>query len=142
MVVSALLTVWDTTLDWLVLKLRSPLYVAVSDFAPAGVGERLQEPTKLLLIDPVQLVVPSLTVTVPVGAVGVVPVLDDTAKFTSNGCPVTVVLSDCDVMLVLVPALLMVMLPAAAPLSTVAVALPAPAALAVNVAVAVPLDWM
>ena len=37
-----------------------------------------------------QLFTPSLTVTLPVGAVGVLPVLDDTLKLTVNDCPLTV----------------------------------------------------
>src|SRR5262245_12692679 len=87
---------------------------------------------------PVQLFVPSLTVTFPVGAVGTLPVLDVTLKLTVTDCPVTDGSGVSDVSAVVVSALLIVMLAVATALSTVAAALPAPAAFAVNVAVAVP----
>jgi hypothetical protein len=71
-VVLALFTVWAVAgVDDDPLKLPSPLYVAVSDLAPTDVNVIVHWPAAGV---PVQLWVPSLTVTVPVGAVGVLPV--------------------------------------------------------------------
>ena len=47
----------------------------MSVFAPAVLNVRLHDPTATA---PIQLSVPSLTVTLPVGAVGELPVLDVT----------------------------------------------------------------
>ncbi len=106
---------------------------------PAVVDAIIQVPA---LIDAKQESVPSLTVTVPVGAVGVLPVCERKEKLTVYGCPVTVGSGVSETMVVVVSALLMVMLPVAVPLSTVASALPAPAALAVKVDAAIPSVWM
>ena len=63
-VVSALLTRWDSDADVDPLKLVSPAYVAVNVFVPALVNVIEQLPAATV---PVQLCVPSLTVTFPVG---------------------------------------------------------------------------
>jgi hypothetical protein len=63
-VVSALFTVCEAAVDVLVLKFGSPPYEAVSDFVPAEVKVIAQLPAATV---PVQLWVPSLTVTMPVG---------------------------------------------------------------------------
>src|SRR5689334_9636830 len=137
-VVSALLPVCGVAdVELLVLKLLSPLYVAVRLLAPALVKVIVHWPAANV---PVQLFVPSLTVTFPVGAVGVLPVFEVTLKLTVTGCPVTDGSGVSLVSIVVVSALLIVMLAVAVPLSTVAAALPAPAALAVNMEVAVPSD--
>ena len=117
------------------MKLLSPAYVAVRVFAPADVKVITQEPAATV---PIQLFVPSLTVTLPVGTVGELPVLDATLKLTVTDCPVTEGSGVSEVSDVVVFALLIVMLAVAVPLSTVAFALPAPAAFAVKPAVAVP----
>jgi hypothetical protein len=74
-VVSALLTVWLVPEDMLVAKQASLLYVATSVLEPAvrEVSEQLPEPSV-----PVQVFVPSLTVTLPVG----VPPVPETVKLT------------------------------------------------------------
>jgi hypothetical protein len=137
-VVSALFTVWAAPAEaGLALKLLSPAYVAVRVLLPAELKVMLHVPLPML---PVQLFVPSLTVTLPVGAVGVLPVLDVTLKLTATGCPVTDGSGVSVLIEVVVFALLIVMLAVPDALSTVASALPAPAAEAVKVAVAVPFD--
>src|ERR1043166_3330945 len=62
--VSPEFTVWGSPADVLPLKLRSPAYVAVSVLAPGEVKVSEQVPAATV---PVQLMVPSLTVTFPVG---------------------------------------------------------------------------
>src|SRR3954462_8850698 len=89
---------------------------------------------------PVQLSTPSLTVTLPVGVVGVIPVLELTLYWTVTACPWRDGSGLSDVIVVVVFALLMVTFAVAVALSTVALAEPAPAAFAVNVEVAVPFD--
>jgi len=58
---------WCVAVPELSPKLASPLYVAVSVFAPAVVEVRAQLPDPLLRLAIVQLPVPSVTVTDPVG---------------------------------------------------------------------------
>src|SRR5438093_487887 len=79
-VVPAVLTVWATPAEVLPAKFASPAYVAVSVFAPAVVGVRVQLPAATV---PVHCAVPSLTVTLPAG----VPPLDVTVKVTATPCP-------------------------------------------------------
>src|ERR1044071_9585128 len=62
--VSPEFTVCGSPGEVLPLKLRSPAYVAVSVLAPGEVKVREQLPAATV---PVQLIVPSLTVTFPVG---------------------------------------------------------------------------
>ena len=62
-VVAAVLTVWLSTADVLVLKFASPAYTAVRVFAPELVKVIEQVPAATV---PVQLSVPSETVTLPV----------------------------------------------------------------------------
>jgi hypothetical protein len=63
-VVFALLTTWDSPTDTLPLKFASPAYVAVNVLGPAVVKDKLHEPDGPAAV---QLIVPSLTVTLPVG---------------------------------------------------------------------------
>ena len=63
-VVPTVLTVWLSTADVLVLKFASPEYKAVRVFAPEFVKVIEQAPATTV---PVQLSVPSETVTLPVG---------------------------------------------------------------------------
>jgi hypothetical protein len=63
-VVLAALTVWLTPTEALAAKFASPAYVAVTERPPAELNAILQLPTATLAL---QLWVPSLTVTVPVG---------------------------------------------------------------------------
>ena len=63
-VVLAAPTVWVTLTDVLVAKFPSPAYAAVRVRPPAEVNVMLQLPAATLAL---QLCVPSLTVTVPVG---------------------------------------------------------------------------
>src|SRR5207244_941271 len=79
-VVPAAVTVWATPADELPANVPSPAYVAVSVFAPAVVGVRLQLPAATVAT---QFTVPSLTVTLPVG----VPPADVTVKVTATPCP-------------------------------------------------------
>ncbi len=82
-VVSALLTVCGVGgAELLMLKLLSPLKVATSDLLPAVIEVMVQDPVNVAPILPVHVFVPSLTVTLPVGPVGVVPVSDATLKLT------------------------------------------------------------
>jgi hypothetical protein len=67
------------------LKLVSPAYVAVNAFAPALVNVRLHVPAATV---PTQLIVPSLTVTLPVG-VPLPGALTVTLKVTGTGWPTT-----------------------------------------------------
>ena len=78
--------------------------MAVNDFAPAEVKVRIQEPEATV---PVQLFVPSLTVTLPVG----VPdpgAVTATAKLTVTDSPTTEGSGRFEVMVVVVSALLTV----------------------------------
>jgi hypothetical protein len=63
-VVAASFTVWARPADTLPAKFASPAYVAVSVFAPAVVEVSAQLPAVTV---PMQLALPSLTVTLPVG---------------------------------------------------------------------------
>jgi len=144
-VVSALLTVCVVAGDEvLVLKLASPLYVAVRLLVPTEVNVMSHVPADNV---PVQLSVPSLTVTLPVGAVGVVPVLEVMLKVTVTGCPVTEAVLDNVapfVIAVVVSALLTVRLSTlelagdVLSLSTLAEMRAVPAAVAWKLPVAVP----
>ncbi len=69
-VVSALLTVWLAVVEALPRKLASPAYVAVSVFAPTELNAIEHVPAATVAV---QELVPSLTVTLPVGAVGLLP---------------------------------------------------------------------
>ena len=80
-VVSALLTRWDSDADVDPLKLVSPAYVAVNVFVPALVNVRLHVPAATV---PMQLTAPSLTVTLPVG-VPLPGALTVTLKVTGTG---------------------------------------------------------
>jgi hypothetical protein len=80
-VVFALFTVCGSTVDTLPLKFVSPAYVAVKLFAPALVNVMVHVPAATV---PVQLAVPSLTVTLPVGAPAPGAVID-TEKLTVTG---------------------------------------------------------
>src|SRR5437868_15508725 len=75
--------------ELLVLKLVWARYVAVCRLLPAVVSVMLHVPLPLTFMLPVQLSVPSLTWTLPVGALGVLPVPDVTWKSTITGCRVT-----------------------------------------------------
>jgi hypothetical protein len=63
-VVAAAFTAWASATDTLPAKFPSPAYVAVKFLAPAVVGLRVQPAAATLAL---QLWIPSLTVTVPVG---------------------------------------------------------------------------
>ena len=63
-VVPTVLTVWLSSADVLVLKFASPAYTAVRAFMPGVVKVIEQVPAATV---PVQLSVPSETVTLPVG---------------------------------------------------------------------------
>ena len=81
---------WGALADaGLALKFESPAYEAVRLLLPADANEILHEPSPLPSMLPVQLSVPSPTVTFPLGAVGELPVADATWKFTTTGCPTT-----------------------------------------------------
>ena len=116
-------TVWLTAADALPAKFASPPYVAVSDLAPALVGTRLQLVAGSVIV---QLLVPSLTVIVPVGvpppgAVTATPALTAIGALTFDGSGVWLVIA------AVVAALLIVTLPLPPPLLALAakVALPA-----------------
>ena len=57
-------TVWETAMEVLPLKMPSPAYVAVINLAPGVVDIKLHIPEATV---PTQVAVPSLTVTLPVG---------------------------------------------------------------------------
>ena len=103
-VVTAWFTVWDTPAEALPMKLVSPAYVAVIVLVPVEVEVREQFPAAAA---PVQLAVPSLTVTLPVG-VPLPGALAATVNATEYACPTTVAVVKFDVMVVVVLALLTV----------------------------------
>ena len=100
-VVAAVLTTWEVAgLDALPAKFVSPAYVAVSDFVPAVRNVIEHVPVATLAV---QLSVPSLTVTLPVG----VPLPGATAltvKLIVTACPTTDGLGVCAVIVVAVAA--------------------------------------
>src|SRR2546426_17157 len=96
-VVPAAVTVWAVPADVLPANVPSPAYVAVSVFAPAVVGVRVQVPAATV---PLHCTVPSLTVTLPVG----VPPTDVTVKVTTTPCPTADGFGVWPVSVVVVPA--------------------------------------
>ena len=121
--------------------------MAVSVFAPAVLKIRLHAPAAAV---PVQLSVPSLTVTFPLGAVGLLPNAPVTLKLTATGCPVTEGVLESEapfVMAVVVSALLTVRLNTleltgdVLSLSTLAEMMAVPAEVAWKLPVAVPVAW-
>src|SRR5437773_342373 len=75
-VVAAGFTAWATPAEVLPAKLALPAYVAVRVLAPGVVGTSVQPPAATV---PEQLTVPSLTVTLPLGA----PPVEVTVKLTA-----------------------------------------------------------
>ncbi len=76
---------WATPVEALLHQLPlASVYVAVNVLAPALVGVKVQEPVPLAPTFPVQVALPSLTLTVPVLGV---PLPDVTEKPTLIDCP-------------------------------------------------------
>lgn len=100
----AVVTVCGSPDEVLPIKLLSPAYAAVRVRAPPVVSEILQVPATTV---PVQLSLPSLTVTLPVG-VPAPGATGATAKFTATACPTPEGSGLSDVIVVVVSALLTV----------------------------------